>query len=106
MRKLTNILLFAFVLSAAVSCKKETTTTEETITNTDTIKKTTHKIVSLNSAVTEIVAALGHESEIVGMDVTSTYPETLKNNSQRPWPRKEHICRVYHGFAAYHGACH
>ena len=82
MRKLTNILLFAFVLSAAVSCKKETTTTEETITNTDTIKKTTHKIVSLNSAVTEIVAALGHESEIVGMDVTSTYPETLKTTAK------------------------
>lgn len=83
MRKLTNILLFAFVLSATVSCKKETTTTEETVTNTDTIaKKEIHRIISLNSAITEIIAALGHENAIVGVDVTSTYPENIKTTAK------------------------
>lgn len=78
MKKLTAILALAITLSAAVSCQKETKkTTEENVTVTDTVKKEAHKIVSLNSAVTEIVAALGHEKEIVGVDITSTYPETL-----------------------------
>ena len=59
-----KIIVFVFTLAFFISCKKETTTTEETVTNIDTIaKKETHKIVSLNSAVTEIVAALGHEGE-------------------------------------------
>lgn len=79
MKKLNTLLAIAFVVLATVSCKKETQTTEESATATDTIAKTTtHKIVSLNGAVTEIVAALGHEKEIVGTDVTSTYPESLK----------------------------
>lgn len=83
MKKLTAILALAITLSAAVSCKKETKkTTEENVTVTDTVKKETHKIVSLNGAVTEIVAALGHEKEIVGVDITSTYPESLKSTAK------------------------
>lgn len=79
MKKLTIILTLAFTLAAIVSCQKETKkNTEENVTVTDTVKKEAHKIVSLNGAVTEIVAALGHEKEIVGVDITSTYPETLK----------------------------
>ena len=72
--------MLAFVFSAAVSCKKEEKTTEETTVKTDSVAPVakTEKIVSLNGAVTEIIAALGHEKEIVGTDVTSTYPETLK----------------------------
>ena len=72
--------MLAFILSAAVSCKKEEKTTEETTVKTDSVAPVakTEKIVSLNGAVTEIIAALGHEKEIVGTDVTSTYPETLK----------------------------
>ena len=80
MRKIKHIVMLAFVLSAAVSCKKEEKTTEETTVKTDSVAPVakTEKIVSLNGAVTEIIAALGHEKEIVGTDVTSTYPETLK----------------------------
>lgn len=79
MRKINTIFVAAFMLVATVSCKKETTTTEDNTAKTDTIAKVeTHKIVSLNGAVTEIVSALGHEKEIVGVDVTSTYPESLK----------------------------
>lgn len=84
MRKIKHILMLAFVLSAAVSCKKEEKTTEDTTVKTDSVAVTpakTEKIVSLNGAVTEIVAALGHEKEIVGRDVTSTYPESLKTTS-------------------------
>lgn len=79
MRKIKHIVMLAFVLSAAVSCKKEEKVTEETTVKTDSIAPAkAEKIVSLNGAVTEIVAALGHEKEIVATDVTSTYPESLK----------------------------
>lgn len=36
------------------------------------------RIVSLNGTVTEIVCALGFEKSLVGVDVTSTYPTTVK----------------------------
>jgi iron complex transport system substrate-binding protein len=79
MKKINTILVAAFILVATVSCKKETKTTDDSTVKTDTIAKVeTYKIVSLNGAVTEIVSALGHEKEIVGVDVTSTYPESLK----------------------------
>lgn len=84
MRKIKQIVMLALVLSAAVSCKKEEkTTSEETTVITDTLTTAkTEKIVSLNGAVTEIVAALGHEKEIVGRDVTSTYPESIKTSAK------------------------
>lgn len=37
------------------------------------------KIVSINGAVSEILAGIGLEEHIVGVDVTSTYPASLKN---------------------------
>ncbi|KUY29438.1 heme/hemin ABC transporter substrate-binding protein [Elizabethkingia ursingii] len=72
-------ILMASVVLALYSCKKETDklsngATEQTSEN----PKSANKIVSLSGGITEIVSALGHESEIVGADVTSTYPETLK----------------------------
>src|SRR5690606_2841863 len=42
----------------------------------------THKIVSLNGAITEIVAALGYQDQIIGVDVTSTFPETIKQTAK------------------------
>jgi iron complex transport system substrate-binding protein len=73
MRKISILLLLALSL-LSVSCnKKETETTAPAETKTET-----HRIVSLNGAVSEIISALGHEKDIVGRDVTSTYPETLK----------------------------
>lgn len=38
------------------------------------------RIVSLNGAVTEIISDLGHEKELVGRDITSTYPEWVKDS--------------------------
>lgn len=82
MKRINTLLVCAFMLIAAVSCKKETTDTPET-TATDTVAKVeAHKIVSLNGAVTEVVAALGHEKEIIGVDVTSTYPESIKKTAK------------------------
>jgi iron complex transport system substrate-binding protein len=42
--------------------------------NTDTAAM---KIVSVNGTTSEIICALGMESSIVGVDITSTYPATL-----------------------------
>lgn len=41
--------------------------------------QTSPKIVSINGTISEILAGIGMESNIVGTDVTSNYPETLKN---------------------------
>ncbi len=83
MKKISVLFIAAFTLITTVSCKKETDkTTTTTITATDTVANKTaeaQKIVSLNGAVTEIIAALGHEKDLVGRDVTSTYPESVKN---------------------------
>ncbi|MCY1497887.1 Hemin-binding periplasmic protein HmuT precursor [compost metagenome] len=75
--KKISVLVLAIVSLAVVSCKKEEAKKEEAPAE----KTEAHKIVSLNGAVTEIVAALGHEKEIIGVDVTSTYPETIKTTA-------------------------
>ncbi|WP_042720574.1 hemin ABC transporter substrate-binding protein [Flavobacterium sp. B17] len=74
-----KFILAASVLVAVYSCKKEegAKTENKTEVNAET-PKSNNKIVTLNGGITEIVAALGHEKEIVGTDVTSTYPESLK----------------------------
>lgn len=83
MKKINTLLALTFVLLATISCKKEEKATEQTVTVTNTVAKPSAlKIVSLNGAVTEVVAALGHENEIVGVDVTSTYPESVKKTAK------------------------
>lgn len=77
--KKISILVVAIVSLATFSCKKEEAKVEETPVET---KTEAHKIVSLNGAVTEIVAALGHEKEIIGVDVTSTFPENIKTTAK------------------------
>lgn len=76
--KKISVLVLTIVSLAVFSCKKEDAKKEETPVE----KAEGLKIVSLNGAVTEIVAALGHEKEIVGVDVTSTYPETVKTTAK------------------------
>ncbi|WP_449387875.1 heme/hemin ABC transporter substrate-binding protein [Chryseobacterium lineare] len=74
-----KFILAASVLVAVYSCKKEEGAKTENKTEvTAETPKSNNKIVTLNGGITEIVAALGHEKEIVGTDVTSTYPESLK----------------------------
>jgi len=83
MKKITKFMAMAFIVLAAISCKKEEKTTDETTVKTDTTTVAAGpRIVTLNGAVTEIVAALGHEKEIVGRDVTSTFPESVKASAK------------------------
>lgn len=74
-----KFILAASVLVAVYSCKKEEGAKKENTTEVSSeTPKNNNKIVTLSGGITEIVSALGHEKEIVGTDVTSTYPETLK----------------------------
>lgn len=82
MKHLIKTVAIALVVLATVSCKKEQNQTEENTTTTDSVAKTEHRIVSLNGALTEIVSALGHKDEIVAVDVTSTYPEGIKESAE------------------------
>jgi len=74
-----KLILAASILMAVYSCKKEEGAKKENTTEVSSeAPKTNNKIVTLSGGITEIVSALGHEKEIVGTDVTSTYPSTLK----------------------------
>ncbi|MCU0429668.1 MAG: ABC transporter substrate-binding protein [Cytophagaceae bacterium] len=47
----------------------------------------TQRIVSANGTATEIICALGHNDRLVGVDVTSTYPEEVKSIASIGHPR-------------------
>jgi len=81
MKSLKLAVLSALFLSA-ISCKKDDSKITNSTSNETENPVSNQRIVSLSSGVTEIVAALGHEKMIVGTDVTSTYPETLKATAQ------------------------
>jgi iron complex transport system substrate-binding protein len=72
-----RISLFIAVLVAftATSCKNEAT--DKSVENSTEQPASDLKIVTLSGAITETVAALGHGNEIVGRDVTSTFPADL-----------------------------
>lgn len=65
---LIALAIFALALSAC-----NTSTKEKSGLLTDSTK-----IVSLNGAVSEVLAGLGVEKQIVGTDITSNYPEAMK----------------------------
>src|SRR5690606_16748148 len=71
--KKISLLFIVALLVTVTSCINESKTefAETEVTRA-------HKIISLNGAITEIVAALGYENQIIGVDVTSTFPETVK----------------------------
>lgn len=75
MQTLKNILYLALVSTLILSCKGENKTVE-------TSEVVEHRIISLSSAITEIMASLGQEDKIVGVDVTSTYPKNIKETAQ------------------------
>ena len=76
-----KIAILSAIFLAGISCKKEDSkvTTPETKTEAPISNQ---RIVSISGGITEIVAALGHEKEIVGIDVTSTFPESLKTTAE------------------------
>ena len=76
MKKFFSVLALAIVVA---SCnKKEETKTTTTETDTVATEIKTDRIVSLNGAVTETLASLDVAGNIVGRDVTSTFPADLK----------------------------
>ena len=80
MKKITRIIAVTLLITAFTACKKEDAKPVETPVTEAAAPA--HKIVSLNGAITEIVSALGHEKELVGVDVTSTYPESVKQTAK------------------------
>jgi len=60
--------IFALILSACNTGTKEK----------NSLISDSTKIVSLNGSVSEVLAGLGLEKQIVGTDITSNYPEALK----------------------------
>jgi len=75
MKKILTVLTLALVVA---SCNKKENTnaiTDGPLTETTVIK--TDRIISLNGAITETLAALNEAENIVGKDVTSTFPENL-----------------------------
>lgn len=76
MKKFFSVLALAIVVASCNKKEENKTTTTETDTVATEIK--TDRIVSLNGAVTETLAALDVAGNIVGRDVTSTYPADLK----------------------------
>lgn len=72
-----NLIIAFSILSVLFSsCKKENQESNTKIDSTE-VKTNPPKLVTLSGAITETVAALGHGNEIVGKDVTSTYPADL-----------------------------
>ncbi len=66
------------------SCKSKKTSQESMLQNQESgLQKNvkTERIVSLNGTLTEILSNLGHQSQIVGVDVTSVYPKTVKEKA-------------------------
>lgn len=45
-------------------------------------ESTSHKIVSINGSISEIIVEFGLENDLVGVDATSTFPESLKDKAQ------------------------
>src|SRR5690554_2311652 len=75
MKTFKYIFLFSFLSILVVSCKND-----KQVESTQ-IVPTSHRIISLNGAITEIVSALGYQNQIVGVDVTSTFPQEVKENA-------------------------
>lgn len=74
-----NLFIITCMLLTFVSCKKEVKNSEST---TSEEVKTSERIISLNGAITEIIAELGEEKNIVAVDITSNYPASLKQTTK------------------------
>ncbi|GGG65732.1 heme/hemin ABC transporter substrate-binding protein [Epilithonimonas arachidiradicis] len=77
-----KIAVLSALLLVGFSCKKEDSKVAKSEESKTEAPVSNQRIVSISGGVTEIVAALGHEKEIVGIDVTSTYPESLKSTAE------------------------
>lgn len=76
--------LFVAILAGVsiVSCQSAKEEGEKEVTSES------KRIVSLNGSVTELIYALGAEDELVGVDVTSTFPDATKHKTNLGHVRK------------------
>lgn len=82
-KMMKNLLIYGFLSLTILSCKSsEDEAYQEVIDKKE-------KIVSLNGTITEVLHELEVSDRIVGVDITSTYPESLNNI-----PRLGHISQV------------
>ncbi|WP_417885370.1 heme/hemin ABC transporter substrate-binding protein [Zunongwangia sp.] len=73
--KVSGVILF--ILITITSCKNATNSAKG---NTEEHPKK-ERIISLNGTLTEIISAVSHQDQLVAVDVTSTYPESVKENA-------------------------
>lgn len=83
-----KIVLFAFLCVSLIACKNKEASTTENITNETVISN--ERIVSLNGSITEILVDLGQRQNIVGIDVTSSYPTDLNTTATQ----LEHVNKI------------
>lgn len=73
MRKyLLTTLAIVFLLGSVVGCQKKSNTTPPS--------QNGNRIISLNGALTEVLVELGYIEQLVGRDVTSTFPKKVKDS--------------------------
>lgn len=80
MRKIKYVLTVLVLAIVLVACKNGNKNNTETAENKGDNAQTEQRIVSLNGAITATIAKLGHGEELVGRDVTSTYPTWVEDS--------------------------
>lgn len=83
-------LLLLCLASVMLACKNDTTKNNSDNQQSTEQKITTQRIISLNGTITEILVDLGQQQNIVGFDVTSTFPTDLKNTATQ----LEHVNKI------------
>ncbi|BDS09318.1 heme/hemin ABC transporter substrate-binding protein [Aureispira anguillae] len=78
-----SIINAAIVLAASLffllSCTSDADSSSTTVVDTTTAAPKEWRIVSLNGTITELLHTFKLQDKIVGVDVTSTYPESVKS---------------------------
>lgn len=85
MGKISLICSIFFVLTIVTTSCKDNTSSNSSNENIESSEK---RIVSLNASITEILAELGINGELVGRDATSVYPLWVKDSVKNfgpPW---------------------
>lgn len=77
-----KLFISSAILVLLASCNNKETKTDVKSEPTTEVAVSNEKIVSLNGAITETLADLGYENNLVGVDVTSTYPTSVKEKAK------------------------
>lgn len=78
-RIIKQFFLTGLMVSLLFSCGNEAEKAAESTTKTEETAEKEWRIVSLNGTITELLYELNLQDKIVGVDITSTYPESAKS---------------------------